>query len=291
MDFTIGCACGCPGGATLLGVTGGQLEAWRVVAQRGQISRLTCPDCGCCYNLADGTTQIDTVDVSKPKITSLNVVSGTKAGGTAVIVAGHALDMAGLVIKFAGKPGVNLRSVTDDHATIDTPVGRVKLNTQGRVQRKLLTTAVAGGPFQVGETVTGGTSGKTAIVREVGAANAFLYVDTWTGEFTAAETITGGTSGATGTAGTFQGLFQAAEVLTGQTSAHTGTLVGNALSPLTIDAPSGGFTAAEWVKGGTSEAKMQLAAANHFNGLVDVDVSNVNGARAEGLLVGGFTYT
>lgn len=287
MDMTIACTCGCPGGAAMMTVTGGQLAAWRTVAQLGQIQQITCPDCLCEYTLGDGTTQIDTVDQSRPVATSINVGTGSVAGGTAVILTGHALDLAGLVIKFGGKPGTNLRSVTDVNATIDTPVGQGKLVTQGLVRRKLLISAVVG-TFQVGETITGGTSGKTAIVREIDAA--FLYVDTWNGEFTAAETITGGTSGATATAGTFKGVFQAAETLTGLTSTHVGTLTSISVTPLYVDAPTGTYTAAEWVKGGTTDAKIQLAGASHFDGAVDLEASNVNGVRPEGLLAAAFTY-
>ena len=59
---------------------------------------------------------------------------------------------------------------------------------------------VSGGPFQVGETITGGTSGVTAVVRAVNTGS--LVVDTVVNAtyfvgFKAGETITGGTSSAT----------------------------------------------------------------------------------------------
>jgi hypothetical protein len=60
------------------------------------------------------------------------------------------------------------------------------------------------GTFQEGETVTGGTSSATGIVKyiqQTGASAFTLYVVP-TGTFQAAETITGGTSSASGTAGT-----------------------------------------------------------------------------------------
>jgi len=59
---------------------------------------------------------------------------------------------------------------------------------------------VTGGPFQVGETITGGTSSKTAVVVEVGSG--FLIVNTVSGAFTGTPTfeeITGGTSSAKAT--------------------------------------------------------------------------------------------
>jgi hypothetical protein len=63
--------------------------------------------------------------------------------------------------------------------------------------RVLLHGAVTGGPFTLGETVTGGTSGATAVVLRVDSGQ--LVVDTpgGTPPFVDAETITGGTSSAT----------------------------------------------------------------------------------------------
>lgn len=61
--------------------------------------------------------------------------------------------------------------------------------------------AVSGitGTFQVGETITGGTSSDTARITVIDTAAGRLYVDQLNGDFQAAETITGGTSGATAT--------------------------------------------------------------------------------------------
>lgn len=61
--------------------------------------------------------------------------------------------------------------------------------------RVLLHGAVTGGPFVAGETVTGGTSGATAVVLRVDSGS--LVVDLPTGTFVDTETITGGTSAAT----------------------------------------------------------------------------------------------
>lgn len=57
----------------------------------------------------------------------------------------------------------------------------------------------ASGTFTVGETVTGGTSGKTAIVDSHDTTNNQLFVYSESGTFTATETLTGGTSGVTAT--------------------------------------------------------------------------------------------
>lgn len=59
----------------------------------------------------------------------------------------------------------------------------------------------ASGTFTVGETITGGTSGKTAVVDSHDTTNSLLYVYSESGTFTASETLTGGSSGVTATYG------------------------------------------------------------------------------------------
>lgn len=61
--------------------------------------------------------------------------------------------------------------------------------------RVLLHGTVTGGPFVLGETITGGTSSATAVVLRVDTGA--LVVDSVTGTFVDAETLTGGTSTAT----------------------------------------------------------------------------------------------
>lgn len=62
--------------------------------------------------------------------------------------------------------------------------------------------AVTGGPFQVAETITGGTSGQTGTVTAVDAGALTITYNVNHNDFEAAETITGGTSGATATVNT-----------------------------------------------------------------------------------------
>ena len=59
--------------------------------------------------------------------------------------------------------------------------------------------AVAGGPFQVAETITGGTSGAIGIVTAVNGGSLTLTISIDHNDWTDTETITGGTSGATAT--------------------------------------------------------------------------------------------
>lgn len=70
------------------------------------------------------------------------------------------------------------------------------------------------GPFVVGETVTGGTSTATGVIRRIvktGASAYDIYVTTTGTVFQAAETVTGGTSSATGTTGTLVAIASAVD--------------------------------------------------------------------------------
>ena len=92
------------------------------------------------------------------------------------------------------------QSASDEvSVTIDNPEkGRYYELGKMSVQTKRLPHgAVTGGPFQAGETITGGTSSATAKVLDVQAA--YLLVAVLSGTFSATETITGGTSNATAT--------------------------------------------------------------------------------------------
>lgn len=64
-----------------------------------------------------------------------------------------------------------------------------------------LSYSAASGPFEIGETITGGTSSETAVIHSIDTANSILYLRDRSGPFTLAETITGGTSTETATAG------------------------------------------------------------------------------------------
>ena len=76
-----------------------------------------------------------------------------------------------------------------------------------------LASSPAPGTFQVGETVTGGTSGKTGEVAKWDATTRYLYLINMTGVFTVGEILTGATSLATGTYETKQTTDEASETL------------------------------------------------------------------------------
>ena len=92
---------------------------------------------------------------------------------------------------------VQAESLEEQLAVTEAHLGLfVELNHRAVGGKQLVHGTVTGGPFQVEETITGGTSGATAVVIEVGSG--YLLIDTEAGgPFQAAETITGGTSGAT----------------------------------------------------------------------------------------------
>lgn len=92
---------------------------------------------------------------------------------------------------------------------------------------------VTGGPFQVGETVTGGTSSATAVVLQVLSGG--LILSAVTGTFQAAETITGGTSNATAAVSTIPAVVSGL-VSVKSTSGSTYYTAG---TDYTIDAVSG----------------------------------------------------
>ena len=83
------------------------------------------------------------------------------------------------------------------------------------------------GTFQVGETVTGGTSGKTGEVAKWDSTTRYLYLINMTGVFTVGEILTGATSLATGTYETKQTTDEAAETLAQIEAGTTDTSTSN----------------------------------------------------------------
>ena len=83
------------------------------------------------------------------------------------------------------------------------------------------------GTFQVGETVTGGTSAKTGEVAKWDATTRYLYLINMTGVFTVGEILTGATSLATGTYETKQTSDEAVQTLASIEAGTTDTSTGN----------------------------------------------------------------
>jgi len=291
-SYTMTCPC-CT--EVLLAVTNADGQAWKDDVTDGG-HRATCSTCGCEYVTEDDGTPatsgggVQTKDESAPRIDSLGATeAGSTDGGTTVRVNGHKLSFDTLTVKFDGVAGTGLSVIDEASADVDTPAGKVEL-VLANICQKLAHGSVTGGPFQVGETVTGGTSGATAVVRQVEAA--YLMVDSVTDIFEDAETITGGTSGATADLSDDPVCpqFEVDETVTGQTSAETAVV--KEASPLRVDTISGDFAADEEILGGTSGARATLDDPA-MNGDVDVTVENATyGQRPSGgVLVDGFEYT
>ncbi len=148
------------------------------------------------------------------------------------------------------------------------------------------------GTFQAGETITGGSSGVTAVVSGIDGVR--FKLTSVTGNFAANETVTGGTSGATGQIGYAyfitpgSGTFRLAETITGGTSGASGTLVDILGTRFAIAVTSGAFQTGEVVTGATSGATATLADARlPMVGRV-VTITNATGVTLDGLqLVNG----
>lgn len=280
--------------ATLFTVANADAQAWKDDAASGG-HKATCGGCGCSYTTKDDGTDVGSgggvtaLDVSQPKIDSINIATGPIAGGTVVRVNGSAFQVPGATptVKFGGAS--NVTSVISD-AAIDasTPAGKAKLLLAVNYERVLIGT-VTGGPFAVADVITGGTSGETAEVMGVGAG--YLLIKDRTGDFTASETLTGSGSSATAPFTSMgSASFADAETITGQSSGATATMLSAAA--LEITGPSGPFTAGEEILGASSGAMAQLDNPTWYDGTVGVSVENDHGQRQSGgSLAGAFQYT
>ena len=274
--FTITCECD---GTTLLTVTGkGDQQAWKNDAAAGGHTT-HCSACGC----------IMRGNVSKPRLDSLGgAVSGPIAGGTTVRLNGHAFDVATPVVKFGGIAGTSINVLNDGALDVDTPAGKFKLSLTDGPYQKIAHGSVAGGPFQIGETLTGTTSGTTATVAEVGVD--FLLIIAQAGTWVGGETLTGVNSAAATNFLVLTDLpFVVGETLTGASSGASGSV--ETVVPLTVSGVTTAFADAEEVTGATSGARALLGAPS-MSGLADVSVENTNGQRHTGsVLVDAFDYT
>ncbi len=92
---------------------------------------------------------------------------------------------------------------------------------------ELASSPAVSGTFQIGETVTGGTSAKTGEVAKWDATTRYLYLINMTGVFTVGEILTGATSLATGTYETKQTTDEAVETLASIEAGTTDTSTSN----------------------------------------------------------------
>lgn len=98
---------------------------------------------------------------------------------------------------------ITVNQITQDDQTFDivNPVAGYNYNVGWRnvFGNQISHGSVTGGPFQIGETITGGTSGATGDILNFSAADGTIVLDNISGTFQNAETITGGTSSASAT--------------------------------------------------------------------------------------------
>lgn len=175
MDFIVTCECDCIGGP-LMTVSGASLEAWQTVIANGGIRQITCAECGCQYDPKNNTTSIGQVDVSRPRIDSIGVITGPRAGGTSVTITGHSLSIGNLVVKFDGMAGTGVVVGDDDHATVTTPAAAiVRVKTRGGII----------GTLAMNDVLTGDSSGVSGTFK--GWAGAYLLLSDLTGSVTAGE--------------------------------------------------------------------------------------------------------
>lgn len=291
-QIQMSCTCGCANGIFFTATKTAKsseakfLQAWKNDAAGGG-HVCYCRDCGCTYRTIDDGNPVGSggnitlQNESQPRADSISAGgSGSTAGGTSVTVEGHGFNVATPTVKFDGTAGTNVNVVSDTQLTVDSPAGAIKLNI-AEMHTKLSHGSVTGGPYQVGETVTGGTSSATGVVTEQQAN--YLMVKTVTGEFVDAEVLTGGTSSATATTDADPSVptFSVGETITGQSSAVTSTC--QDIYPK-VDTLSGSYTADEDVLGGTSGARATLD-STPMDGFVDVSIENTWGAHSSTALL------
>ena len=113
---------------------------------------------------------------------------------------------------------------------IDTGIEEIDdIETQQSFVRtfELASSPAVSGTFQVGETVTGGTSSTTGEVAKWDATTRYLYLINMTGNFTVGEILTGSTSTATGTYEVKRTTDQAVETLAQIDAGITDTATSN----------------------------------------------------------------
>lgn len=142
----------------------------------------------------------------------------------------------------------------------------------------LLYDTLLGGPYTVGETVTGGTSAATGVV--VQDTGSRLIMDTIVGTFVNNETLTGGTSSATSLADgavTFYDFTEGDEI-TGGTSGATATVFGVESGELLLVDIVGTFQNNEIIEGDVSGAQGKADGVVAFASIGNYYILKADGA-------------
>lgn len=291
-NYTHQCPCD---GTVIFSVTNADAQAWKDDANFHGGHAAGCPSCGCYFRTVDDGVDvgsgggIEIANESRPRLDSLSAAtSGPLGGGTTVRIEGHGFDHVEPVVTFDGVSGTNIVVITPDSLDVDAPAGSLMLNMVVGPHQQINHGGATGGPFQVGEVITGNTSSVSAIVVEQGVSH--LVFKSATGAFQDGETVTGSTSAATATISSVTvPVFEDGEVILGLTGGATAVL--SDLPRFRVTSVSDTFLGDEEIKGLTSGAIGTLA-ADPANGFVDVAISNQWGAHPTSYrLVNAFEYT
>jgi len=252
----------------------------------------TCVNCSGAFQIMDDGDPDGSVElgnVSTPTITSLNVTTGVREGGNALIITGHALDAGTLVVKFADEPSVLVDNRTVTTARVIVPRATYALNVEEQCHK--LTLSIVSGSIAVDEAVTS-DAGSSGVVRLIEGDTYWIAFGSLAEELDdmVGTNLIGGTSGGAASVDTITAVdFQAGEVVTAQTSGAF-AVVRDPL-PLVVKEPTAGFAPGELVRGDVSDALVKLTSSPAYSGLVDVTVENEHGQRVTGgSLPDSYTY-
>jgi len=299
MSFSVDCDYCAPPGNTLVAFQPHpdqkQSEfdaAWKAAASL--VGNIECANCGARYQLADDPAgSVQPMNMSRPKITSINATSGYRAGGNVIFISGEALEVGDLVVRFAGKAAPTVDQRTKTTARVVVPQGCYRLNVEELLSR--LVVAVTNGSFQVGESITT-SDGSTGVVRHIASSVFMVYMSTLVTSLDdlVGLTVSGGSSGATGTINAVSmPLFSDGEIGRGTTSLTSGLMRDSAATPYApvVDNPTDSFAPGELVEGTVSGAMVKLSGSPAYSGLVDITVENEYGQRDSGnTLEDAYTY-
>lgn len=273
----------------------GQTEEEFAAAWKAAATTFKSVSCGCGSRFrieCDGVNAcsggfVKVIDVSSPRIDSLNVTGGKRFGGEALIISGSSLDIGNLIVKFGGIPAQAVTNVTPSHARVITPTGQYSLNVQEILSKYTFTST--SGDFSVNDSITT-AQGSKGTIRVVSGIN---Y---WIGWTVLHETVasmvgmllTSSSKGARVVASCSTPEIHVGEGVIGLTSKARGAV--KSAAPLVVNKPTAAFAAGELVRGDASGAYVLLA-NQPYSGAVDVSVENEHGQRVVGGVVkNGFTY-
>jgi len=272
-------------------------SAWKATTTGGpgnssQLNNLECPSCGGHFRLADDGVHINeggsvvAINISRPRIDSVDVSAGSALGGNRITLTGHALDCGELVVKF-GEETANVISRSATTAYVSAPIGQYKFNILTGPYLKV-TLSDATGEFVEREQLQT-SQDKVAMIVKIDKN--CVWIDGSSEDFPNGSSVFGTTSRVTAnvvmstTPQPFKG-----EIVEGSTSGAL-AIVSNT-SPLEVKRPSRSFAPLEFVIGKSSDAVIRLTSSPAYSGMVDVTVENEFGSRTKGhRLSGGFVYT